>query len=1089
MSLKHEMLERLKSHWAIEAIPEDQQRLAFEWAQMRLVQKTVGRQLHLPILESAHEEDVLKRVALAYEMAAIEGLSAFFSQAPEQDDLRMQCVAGAWRTFELTRLLPVPTSEVERIFHVLHLASLAYCGDRWSDIRRWFVENPIAITVPSVADQPWDRRLLYRLFECWIRLLRKDGWDDLDRIREIIAGLREDQREYEKTSLNSGSNAHDRAMALRLIAFYNWAKATELLARYVLQGEPRGIHAQLDKHFEAATDAGAVSGDASLEVLMRWLHATSRQMVAGSLWWVAHTINSRVTRFVGSVSRHQAMFELLPPQRAALQEQGLLDAAATAVVVDLPTSGGKTLLAQFRILQALNQFAERGGWVAYVVPTKALGNQITRRLRRDFSPIGVRVEQLTGAVEIDAIEEELLSSSATGDDRAFDVLIATPEKLQLVIRNKKVIRPLSLVVMDEAHNMESENRGLRIELLLATIKQECTGTNFLLLMPFVERADVLARWLAETPNAGRSISFGTSPWRPNEQIVGMFRVNADDSAKAGWHLAFETLLTTRKTIHLEGTHQVNGVKPLPKVPKSTFIEANGAQKGFNLQAAAMASVFASRGTSIAVGSDPSTAWSMARAIVAALPRLEVISDRVQLVQRFLAAEISPSFELIDMLAHGVGVHHAGLSDEVRSLVEWLTEEGDIKALCATTTLAQGINFPVSSVFLATIKYPYGVPFKKREFWNLAGRAGRMNQESVGVVGIAEANRGDEIRQYVRDAAGELVSRLVTIVAELDNANDGNTLLGVIQQEQWEDFRCYVNHLVHEIGNLDRIIANIENSLRNTYGYRILQESPQGQTRARKLIEATKLYATKISANPGQVACADSTGFSFEGVGRALHGIRELSRELAPSDFSAERLFGSAAGMADLYGIMLKIPQLARNLEDITSAGVEHRHLAAITRDWVGGKSIQEIAAAYFKADEDATQAITNACKAIYRNLINNGTWGLSALSRLSGINFDQLPEEQKRHINLLPAMIYHGVKTEEGVLMRMNGVPRSIAENMGELYRNISGNEGARKSIQGVRAFIASADISTWNQARPADSQLSAMEYRNAWKVISGEGA
>lgn len=1085
MNLRQEALERLESHWAVAAIPADARQQAAELAQTSLVQKAVGRQLHLPMTDSAHAEDLLKRVALAYEMAAIEGLPAFLNQLPEQDDLRLQCVAGAWRAFEFRRLMPVAAATEERIFQVLHVASLAYCGDRWSDIRRWFTENKAAIAVPSVANQPWHLRLLYRLFDCWVRLLRKNGWDDLDQIREIIAGLREDQREYEKSSLDSGSNAQDRAMALRLIGLYHWAKATEVLARYVLQGEPRGVHAVLDKHFEAATDAATVCGDAALEVLMRWLHASSRQMVAGSLWWVAHSINSRVTRFVGSVTKHQAMFELLPPQRAALQEQGLLDAAATAVVIDLPTSGGKTLLAQFRILQALNQFAERGGWVAYVVPTKALGNQITRRLRRDFGPIGVRVEQLTGAVEIDAIEETLLSSTETGEARAFDVLVATPEKLQLIIRNKKVSRPLSLMVMDEAHNMESETRGLRIELLLATVKQECTGTNFLLLMPFVERADALARWLASDPNSGRSISVGTSPWRPNEQLVGMFRAKVDDTVRAGWQLEFESLLTTRKTIHLAGTHPVGGVKPLD-VAKSKFIKANGQQQGFNLQAAAMATVFSARGTSIAVGSDPGTTWSMAREVVKALPAGETVSDRIQLVQHFLAAEVSPQFELINMLSHGVGVHHAGLSDEVRSLIEWLTEEGDIKVLCATTTLAQGINFPVSSVFLATTKYPYGVPFKKREFWNLAGRAGRMNQDSVGVVGIADTNRANEIRQYVRDAAGELVSQLVSVVAELDQANDGEALLGVLRNEQWEDYRCYVNHLVHEIGNLDRVIANVENSLRNTYGYRVLQESPEGRSRGQKLIEATKLYARKISENPGQVARADNTGFSFEGVGRALHGIRELNRELTTADFSADKLFGNASGMSDLYGIMLKIPQLARNLEDITTNGMEHQQLAAITRDWVDGKSIQQIASAYFRADQDQTQAITNACKAIYRNLINNGTWGLSALSRLSGIDFDQLPDEQKRHINLLPAMIYHGVKTEEGVLMRMNGVPRSIAESMGKSYRQESGSSEQNASIHAVRDFVASAEIAVWNKARPESSPLSAAEYRNVWRVLSG---
>lgn len=1087
MNVTRGTIDRLEEHWALAAIaPEDRRRVA-AIAQSRLVQAAVGRQLHLPVSASASEEDLLMRVALAYEMAAIEGLPAFLNPSPEQDAMREQCAAGAWRAFELRRLLPAPSAEAERIFHVLHLASLAYCGDRWSDIRRWLVENPRTIAIPSVADKPWDLRLLYRLFECWIRLLRKDGWDDLDRIREIIAGLREDQREFERRSLDSGSNSQDRAMALRLIAFYNWARATELLGRYMLQGEPRGIHTLIDKHFEAATEAGTAGGDASLEMLMRWLHATSRQMVAGSLWWVAHAINDRVTRFVGSITQHQSMFELLPPQRAALQEQGLLDAAATAIVVELPTSGGKTLLAQFRILQALNQFTERDGWVAYVVPTKALGNQITRRLRRDFSPIDIRVEQLTGAIEIDAIEEELLASTSTGEDRAFDILVATPEKLQLVIRNKKVKRPLALVVMDEAHNMESDSRGLRMELLLATIKQESTGTNFLLLMPFVERADALARWLAESPNGGRSISFGTSPWRPNEQVVGMFRVQPDESVRAGWRLEYETLLTTRKTIHLEGIHHVDGTKPLPGVPRSKFIKANGDQQGFNLQAAAMATVFSNRGTSIAVGGNPSAAWSMARESAKAMQSHAEVPERVQLVQRFLAAEISPDFELIDMLARGVGVHHAGLSDEVRSLVEWLTEEGDIKVLCATTTLAQGINFPASSVFMATTKYPYGIAVKKREFWNLAGRAGRMNQESVGVVGIADANRSNEIRQYVRDAVGELVSQLVTIVAELDQASDGEALLGVIRQEQWEDFRCYVNHLVHEIGNLDRVIASVEDSLRNTYGYRVLQETPQGQTRARKLVEVTKLYASAISQDPGRVAFADSTGFSFEGVSRALVGIGELNRNLTPSDFSADRLFGGAAGMADFYGIMLKIPQLARNLEEITTTGIEHQQLAAITRDWVDGNSIHEIAREYFKADQDETRAITNACKAIYRNLVNNGTWGLSALSKLTGLDFDQIPEDQKRHINLLPAMIYHGVKSEEGVLMRMNGVPRSIAERMGDQYRDATGEAAQRSPVQSARAFIESADIAVWNRARPTSSPLSAAEYRNVWSVLSGE--
>jgi hypothetical protein len=42
----------------------------------------------------------------------------------------------------------------------------------------------------------------------------------------------------------------------------------------------------------------------------------------------------------------------------------------------------------------------------------------------------------------------------------------------------------------------------------------------------------------------------------------------------------------------------------------------------------------------------------------------------------------------------------------------------------------------------------------------------------------------------------------------------------------------------------------------------------------------------------------------------------------------------------------------------------------------------------------------------------------------AGLDFDNMPEDQKRITNNLPAMLYHGVNTEAGVLMRMNAVRR-----------------------------------------------------------------
>ena len=131
-------------------------------------------------------------MALAYELAAIEGLDELSRPAGLNRELREQAVAASFRAFDIRRLLPVPVETLDRLFFVLQLSAVAYCGDRRSDLRRWYREQGEALRAPSVADAEWDRRLLFRLFECWVRLFRKDGWDDLDRIREIVAGLRND---------------------------------------------------------------------------------------------------------------------------------------------------------------------------------------------------------------------------------------------------------------------------------------------------------------------------------------------------------------------------------------------------------------------------------------------------------------------------------------------------------------------------------------------------------------------------------------------------------------------------------------------------------------------------------------------------------------------------------------------------------------------------------------------------------------------------------------------------------------------------------------------------------------------------------
>ena len=1084
MSLSNKAFDALQNHWAVNVIGDADLKRAQRLVNERLADRAVGRQISFSFSWSKDHDTLLRRVALAFEVAAVEGLEELSRPSGENMELRDQTTAAAFRTFDIRRLLSIPTEPHDRLFFVLQLSASAYCGDRWSDLRRWYEENKEFLKPPSVTEKPWDHRLLYRLFHCWIRLFRKRGWDDLDRIRETIAGLREDQKLFEEGRLQNDSPAKDRAIALRLAALYHWAKGTEILAGYMLQGEPPSPFGSLDKHFDSAIRAATASGDARHELILRWMHATARIMITNSLWWATRAINARTSDFVRSLTsrEHRAMFELLPPQRAALLEQGLLDQAKTAIVIDLPTSGGKTLLAQFRILQALNQFDTDQGWVAYVAPTRALCAQITRGLRTDFEPINLRVEQLTSAVEVDAFEEELLAETRG----PFHILVATPEKLSLVIRNKKVEpRPLALVVMDEAHNIETEGRGLRIELLLATVKMDCPLANFLLLMPYVKEAESVARWLAQDVSAGQAISLGTVPWKPNERIIGLYGAVPDNSESAGWHLRFETLTTTPKAMALSGTHRVGGVKPI-NVPKSRVI-INGRQEGLGLQTAAMATVMSARGTSIAIANSIPTVWKMAENAAQSLPDLDPVPPHIQLVQKFLHTEIGSTFQLIKTLEKGVGVHHAGLSDDTRTLMEWLAETGDLKILCATTTIAQGINFPVSSVFLQTHKYRYS-KMSSRKFWNLAGRAGRIGHDSVGVIGLAEGSDPDSIKKFVSGQMGTLVSRLVLQLNELAEQGKLAELSDVLWQDQWEDFRCYVAHLWAEKKNLDAVLSDSEQLLRQTFGYTSLRNDPSQREKADALLDATRAYAHELDNKLSNVAeLADSTGFSPEGVEKAITGLRNLETKLKPSDWAPEGLFGEGGRIADLYGVMLNVPQLKRQLDKIRSEGRGKNRISEITRDWVNGKTIDFIAREHFPQENDETRAITDACRAIYRTISNSGTWGIAALSRVSGLDFDSLSEAEHRKINLLPAMIYHGVRTEDAVLMRMNAAPRSVAENLGKLYRETIGEDDGRYSVVKAREFLKNLGKSEWDRARPESSALSGDGYRHLWKVLSGE--
>ena len=84
-------------------------------------------------------------------------------------------------------------------------------------------------------------------------------------------------------------------------------------------------------------------------------------------------------------------------------------------------------------------------------------------------------------------------------------------------------------------------------------------------------------------------------------------------------------------------------------------------------------------------------------------------------------------------------------------------------------------------------------------------------------------------------------------------------------------------------------------------------------------------------------------------------------------------------------------------------------------------------------------------------------------------------------------MIYHGVSSEDAVLMRMNSAPRSAAEALGSLYREVTSDDEQRYSVGVARRFLQGLGVDEWEGVRPEGAALSGTGYKRVWEVLSGE--
>ncbi|WP_428765026.1 DEAD/DEAH box helicase [Vulcanisaeta sp.] len=196
------------------------------------------------------------------------------------------------------------------------------------------------------------------------------------------------------------------------------------------------------------------------------------------------TMNSHSAEVSASVKELDDVYKLLHPIiQSALVERGFLRATEPQksaiprilngrnVLIIAPTGSGKTeaavlpVLSMFRWGMDKGEFIDKGIYILYVTPLRALNRDLLDRLVWWGEKIGVKV----GVRHGDTDQSDRVKQSRDPPQ----MLITTPETLQAILAGKRLrehLTKLKWIIVDEIHEFAEDKRGTQLALTLERIK-------------------------------------------------------------------------------------------------------------------------------------------------------------------------------------------------------------------------------------------------------------------------------------------------------------------------------------------------------------------------------------------------------------------------------------------------------------------------------------------------------------------------------------------------------------------------------------------------------------------------------------------
>jgi helicase len=417
-----------------------------------------------------------------------------------------------------------------------------------------------------------------------------------------------------------------------------------------------------------------------------------------------------------SLARAQRLV-LLPSQEPAIRQW--LSSQSENGLLCTPTSSGKTFVAE--VVSVLTLEAQDSGIAVLVVPYQAIAYGVEKTLKERLKDSDITV---VGAYGEDRVDSHHLKTG-----KAF--LVATPEKLDsLLLADPKFLQRVRTIVFDELHMLSQTGRGAFYECLIARILLEQTNTGhpgrLFGMSAVISNVNDLAKWL-NVPSS--TLIVGS--WRPNPLFP------------AYWHPDDKLFVVT----DIENVTDKNLAvleNFCPKMPVwPTANNEHGIAQQLTNPLGQRVAWYAERWHAKSNG--PVVVFCSSRkqtrelAVLAAKGRSVGTIAQETIAARQLISSKYAYLSLLDYcLERGVAYHNAALPAEVRRSLEDAFQAAAIPIVYATTTLAEGSDFPFRSVVIAS---PSHYDWEEQTqaamspllLRNIAGRGGRTSGHLVGDV--------------------------------------------------------------------------------------------------------------------------------------------------------------------------------------------------------------------------------------------------------------------------------------------------------------------------------------------------------------------